>query len=98
MSVVPSIVRLAGRLRPAKLLLMNIRVHQLLAEAQSLPAEDRSLLARALLDSIEGELAVDEAAIEKAWVAESQRRSDELKRGAAAALPWEEVKAKLLAL
>jgi hypothetical protein len=36
--------------------------------------------------------------IERAWIAESQRRSDGLKSGAAVALPWEEVKAKLLAL
>jgi putative addiction module component (TIGR02574 family) len=76
---------------------MNARVHELLAEAQSLPAEDRSLLAWALLDSLEGGDA-DEALIEKAWIAESQRRSDELKSGATVALPWEDVKAKLLAL
>jgi hypothetical protein len=50
-----------------------------------------------LLDSLEGGDA-DEALIEKAWIAESQRRSDELKSGAAVALPWEDVKAKLLAL
>ena len=78
--------------------MMNARVHQLLAEAQSLPAEDRTLLAWALLDSVEGDPTADEAAIEKAWIVESQRRSDELKSGAAVALPWEEVKAKLLAL
>lgn len=98
MSIAPPIGRLAGRLRPAKLLKVNSRVHQLLAEAQSLPAEDRSLLAWALLDSVEGDPAADEAVIEKAWIAESQRRSDELRRGAAVALSWEEVKAKLLAV
>ena len=94
----PSIMRLAGWVWSARLSSMNARVHQLLAEAQSLPVEDRSLLAWALLDSLEGDPAADEAAIEKAWIAESQRRSDELKTGVAVALPWEEVKAKLLAL
>lgn len=91
------IAELACQMQPARLSDMNARVHELLAEAQSLPAEDRSLLAWALLDSLEGGGA-DEALIEKAWIAESQRRSDELKSGATVALPWEDVKAKLLAL
>jgi putative addiction module component (TIGR02574 family) len=98
MTVASSIIQLAGRLRPARLLTMNALVHQLLAEAQRLPAEDRSLLARALLDSLDGDQAADEAAIEKAWVAESVRRSAELKSGTAVAIPWADVKAKLLAL
>lgn len=76
---------------------MSSRVDQLLAEAQSLTAEDRSVLAWALIDSLQAESAPDPAAIETAWIVESQRRSDELKSGAVAALSWAEVKAKLLA-
>ncbi len=77
---------------------MNARVDQLFAEAKLLPPEDRSLLACALLDSVEGDDNVDEAAIERSWIAESIRRSDELQRGTVKAIPWDEVKARLLAL
>ncbi len=98
MPVAPTIERLAGWLRPARLSHMNARVHQLLAEAQSLPAEDRTLLAWALLESVESASSTDEAEIEAAWIAESQRRGDELESGAVKPIPWEEVKAKLLAL
>ncbi len=77
---------------------MNTRVSQLLAEAKNLPDADRSLLAWALLDSLEDDPATDETATEQAWIAESQRRSQDLQSGATAAVPWEEVKAKILAL
>lgn len=77
---------------------MNARVDQLFAAAKLLPPEDRSLLACALLDSVEGDENVDEGAIEQSWIDESIRRSDELQRGAVKAMPWDEVKARLLAL
>lgn len=46
--------RMTLRLTDARLPAMNARVDQLLAEALSLPADERSALVVALLDSIEG--------------------------------------------
>ena len=44
---------------------MNARIDQLFDEARSLASEDRSMLALALLDSLQGEQA-DETAVEQA--------------------------------
>jgi hypothetical protein len=46
---------------------MNARVDQIFDEARGLGAEERSQLALALLDSVEGEM-VDESAVEQAWI------------------------------
>jgi putative addiction module component (TIGR02574 family) len=74
---------------------MNARVDHLIDEALALPAEERSAVALALLDSLGGE---DEAAVSQAWAEEVQRRRQELRSGAARAVPWEEAKARLSAL
>jgi putative addiction module component (TIGR02574 family) len=74
---------------------MNARVDHLIDEALALPAEERSAVALALLDSLGGE---DEAAVSQAWADEIRRRKDELRSGAARAAPWNEAKARLSAL
>ena len=74
---------------------MNARVDHLIDEALALPAEERSAVALALLDSLGGE---DEAAVSQAWAEEVRRRRQELRSGAARAVPWEEAKARLSAL
>ncbi len=74
---------------------MNARVDHLIDEALALPAEERSAVALALLDSLGGE---DEAAVSQAWAEEVRRRRQGLRSGAARAVPWEEAKARLSAL
>ena len=74
---------------------MNARVDHLIDEALALPAEERSAVALALLDSLGGE---DQAAVSQAWADEIRRRKEELRSGAARAVPWSEAKARLSAL
>ena len=76
---------------------MNARIGQLFDEARLLAPEERSLLAIALLDSVEGGDGVNEAAVEQSWIAEARRRSEALHNGVDKAISWEEVKARLLA-
>ena len=76
---------------------MNARVDQLFDEARLLDPVERSMLALALLDSIEGD-PVDEQAVEKAWIAEAHRRLDLIVAGSLATIPWEEAKARISAL
>ena len=71
---------------------MNARVDHLLDEALALDPDERSALVVALLDSLDGE---DETATTKAWAEEIRRRRDELRSGAATAVPWEEARARL---
>jgi putative addiction module component (TIGR02574 family) len=71
---------------------MNARVDHLLDEVLRLPAEERSALAVALLDSLESS---DEAALQDAWRAEIRRRRDELRSGAVRAKPWDQVRQRL---
>jgi putative addiction module component (TIGR02574 family) len=74
---------------------MNARVDHLLDEALALEPDERSALVVALLDSLDGE---DETTTTKAWAEEIRRRRDELRSGAATAVPWEEARARLNAL
>jgi putative addiction module component (TIGR02574 family) len=74
---------------------MNARTDQLLDEALSLEVDERSVLAFALLSSLDGE---EEAAAAKAWQAEILRRKEELHSGATIAVPWAEARARLAAL
>ncbi len=62
-------------------------------QAQLLPQEDLAALAWALVDSLNGDLVADEDEITKSWVAESHRRSEELKRGVAIALLLDDIQA-----
>ena len=78
------------KLRP-----MNARTDQLLDEALALEPDERSVLAFALLSSLDG---AEEAAAEKAWSKEILRRKDQLRSGAMTPVPWAEARARLAAL
>ena len=74
---------------------MNARVDHLLDEVLGLPAEERSALAVALLDSLE---TADEATVSELWRAEVNRRRAELRAGRVRAVPWAEVRQRLNSL
>ncbi|MDQ3189857.1 MAG: addiction module protein [Pseudomonadota bacterium] len=74
---------------------MNARVDHLIDEALALKPDERSAVALALLESLDGE---DEGAVAKAWADEIRQRKNELRSGAAQAVPWEEAKDRLNAL
>lgn len=74
---------------------MNARADQLLNEALSLEADERSILAFALLGSLDGD---EEAAAAEAWKAEILRPQSELNSGATTVVPWAEARARLAAL
>ena len=67
----------------------------LLDEALGLPADERSALVVALLDSLEGS---DDAAISDAWRQELIMRRAALRAGTVKSLPWSEARARLSAL
>ena len=71
---------------------MNARVDHLIDEALALAPDERSAVVIALLDSLDGE---DEAAIGKAWADEIRQRRNELRSGAAQAVPWAQARARL---
>jgi putative addiction module component (TIGR02574 family) len=71
---------------------MNARIDHLLDEALLLSMDERSALALALLDSLEGG---DEASITDAWRAEILRRRAGLRDGSIVPVPWADAKARL---
>lgn len=73
---------------------MATELRQLFREALELTDNDRATLAGLLLESLEGPPDPD---VEAAWAAEAERRWQEIESGAVRTIPWEEVKAKLLA-
>ena len=79
----------------ARLRCMNARVDLLLKDALQLPAEERSAVAAALIDSLE---TADEAVVSEAWRKELISRRDALRAGSAVAQPWAEVRARIRAL
>ncbi len=81
--------------RDARLNIMNARVDHLLDEVLGLPAEERSALAIALLDSLE---TADKAGVSELWRAEASRRRTELRAGRVQAAPWTEVRQRLSSL
>lgn len=66
---------------------MSSRLLRILEEALRLSDDERAELAARLLDSL-GE-SPDE--VERAWLAEAQRRFAEIERGEVQTLPWAEV-------
>ena len=80
---------LCGKPLSARLTAMNARVDHLLHEVLALPADERSAVAVALLESLED---ADSAAVSEAWRAEIKRRRAELRAGNVRAVPWAEVK------
>ena len=71
---------------------MNARVDLLLDEVLELPPEERSAVAMALIDSLEGS---DQRVISEAWRAELLRRRERLRSGAVTAAPWVEARARM---
>lgn len=76
---------------------MNARIDQLFDEACSLLPQERSQLALALLDSVEGE-PLDEATAEREAIHEAHRRLDMVATGMMKAIPWTEARARIAAL
>jgi putative addiction module component (TIGR02574 family) len=74
---------------------MNARVDHLLDEALALPADERSALVVALLDSLEGS---DDATVSEAWRLEILRRKAGLRDGTTVPVPWFEAKARISSL
>ena len=75
---------------------MNARIDQLFDEARLLAPEERSQLALALLDSVEGET-TNEANVEQAWMAEAHHRLESLAQGGLRMVPWEQARARISA-
>lgn len=74
---------------------MNDHMDHLLDEVLELAAEDRSAVAIALIDSLEGG---NHQAISEAWRSELLLRRDRLRSGAVKAAPWAEARARLTRL
>ena len=79
----------------ARLRCMNTSVDHILDEALGLPADERSALTVALLDSLEGS---DDSSITEAWRQEIKARQAALRAGTVKAVSWAEAKARLNAL
>ncbi|HEX9981939.1 MAG TPA: addiction module protein [Thermoanaerobaculia bacterium] len=62
-------------------------------EVFALPDSDRATLAGLLIESLESPL--PDPDVEELWANEAERRWREIESGAAATIPWDEVRAKL---
>ncbi len=60
--------------------------------ALKLPREERARVAREIIASLDGPSDQD---VDAAWLAEVERRLDEVERGAAALVPWETVRQRV---
>ena len=76
----------------AKLSCMNARVDLLFDEALDLLPEERSAVAMALIDSLEGS---DDRVISDAWRAELLQRREGLRSGTVKATPWAESRTRM---
>jgi len=72
---------------------MEISTSDLFKQALDLDERDRATLAGLLIESLEAE---PDEELEAAWRAEIERRVAELESGEVTAVPWEDVKARLL--
>lgn len=79
----------------ARLFCMNVRADLLLDEALDLLPEERSAVAMALIDILEGS---DDRVISQAWRAELLQRREQLRSGAVKASPWAETRARMTGL
>lgn len=71
---------------------MATSVEELYREALDLDARERAALAARLIDSLDAEI---EEGVEPAWLAEVERRIEELDSGKVKTIPWDEVQARL---
>jgi putative addiction module component (TIGR02574 family) len=74
---------------------MTKEVAELFKRASDLPDSDRATLAGLLIESLETKRDGD---VESAWLAEIERRINELDSGAVKTIPWQQVRARLLRL
>lgn len=74
---------------------MAIPLEDLKREAAKLSAPERAELALALIQSLDAEEAGDPEEVERAWLAEIERRSAEIDRGEVQPIPGDEVFARL---
>lgn len=72
---------------------MSKTTAELFREALALGEADRAELAGVLIESLEAERDPD---VEAAWLSEIERRIKDLDSGAVEAIPWEEVRERLL--
>ena len=77
---------------------MSPEVSELLKRALSLPVDERAALANTLLDSLETTNESVAGSVEEAWDREVARRIEELKKGKAVTVPWEQLHRELLAM
>lgn len=71
---------------------MSSSARKILDDAMGLPAEQRRIMAEALLHSVSEE---SEHEIHPAWRDEVMRRIEQVQRGEVRPEPWSEVRAKL---
>jgi putative addiction module component (TIGR02574 family) len=74
---------------------MSRTLEQIEDEVLRLPEESRARLMERLLSSFQKKAASDEEEIAGAWVAEAERRDDEMSSGREKGLPAQEVFSKL---
>ena len=72
---------------------MSRTYEDLLSEAARLPEQDRATLAGFLIESLEGPSDSD---VDTLWAAEIERRVADIDAGRETAIPWEEVRQRLL--
>ena len=85
--------RMGGKGRTsARLCRMNARVDLLLDEALDLLPEERSAVAMALIDSLEGS---DDRVVSEAWRVELLQRRERLRSSTVKASPWAETRARM---
>jgi putative addiction module component (TIGR02574 family) len=72
-------------------------VEEIEAAALKLSERERLLLARKLLETVPIEGEESDSEISDAWIAEAERRADELESGAVVAIPAEDVFRRLRA-
>jgi putative addiction module component (TIGR02574 family) len=74
---------------------MNARVDHIFEEALTLSVEEKVALLRMLSENVSSD---HEASLSPQWLEEITRRKTNYKDGSVNAVPWDEVKARFLAL
>jgi putative addiction module component (TIGR02574 family) len=72
---------------------MTTWAEELYKKALDLNERERAALAARLIESLDTEV---EEGVEAAWLAEVERRMEELDSGKVQGIPWDEVRARLL--
>ena len=73
---------------------MSPEISDLLKRALALSPDERAALANTLLDSLES----SNESVQDAWDEEVARRIEDLKKGKAVTVPWEQLHRELLAM